>query len=118
MIERAIGDVRGGVVLGAFVLACGSSGGPEFEDGEWSASVDDGVTPTTSGSSTGGTTGASTTSGSSSGADTTDGFKFDQGVPPGLDLGVLMPTCEVVDDMDAVGDCSDEAPNDAFEPVT
>jgi hypothetical protein len=34
---------------------------------------------------------------------------FDPGTPP-------MPSCHVVDDMDAVGSCDDEAPPDSFEP--
>jgi len=32
------------------------------------------------------------------------------------DAGVTPPTCFVVDDMDAVGDCSQTAPPDSFEP--
>ncbi len=80
-----------------------------------------GVTDSSSGS--GGATGtgtmgvdSSTNGGSSS---TNDTFKFDVGDdgdmsgdtedPPG-------PSCKVVDDMDAVGSCEDEAPPNSFEP--
>ncbi len=41
---------------------------------------------------------------------------FDLGAPPDLPGGVEPPTCTVIDDMDAVGDCSQTAPPDSFEP--
>src|SRR5690606_25946346 len=50
--------------------------------------------------------------GDSTSADT--GEKFDVG-GTGSPTGVA-PTCHVVDDMNAVGPCSDVAPPDAFEP--
>ncbi len=73
-----------------------------------------------SGGATGSTTagvGSSTSGGGSS--STSDTLKFDVGDdgdisndtedPPG-------PSCKVVDDMDAVGSCEDEAPPNSFEP--
>ncbi len=45
---------------------------------------------------------------------TSGSIKFD--FPIFMDQGTPMPTCKVVDDMDAVGDCTDKAPPDAFEP--
>ena len=62
-----------------------------------------------SGSASEADTSASTGSGSSG------GIKFD--FPPEQDLGTPLPSCKVVDDMDAVGDCTDKAPPDAFEPT-
>ncbi len=78
----------------------------------------DAPTPTTSASET-----SATASGSASEADTSastgsgssGGIKFD--FPPEQDLGTPLPSCKVVDDMDAVGDCTDKAPPDAFEPT-
>src|SRR5690606_24179904 len=78
--------------------------------------------PTTSGASEGATTSTTTTGSTTedvsvSGSST--GFKFD--TPRGDDFGgedtdAPMPTCHVVDDMDAIGDCDKEAPPDSFEP--
>ncbi len=50
----------------------------------------------------------------SSSSDDTGPIKFD--FPVFMDQGTPTPTCKVVDDMDAVGDCTDKAPPDAFEP--
>jgi hypothetical protein len=43
--------------------------------------------------------------------------KFDLGTLPDTGNMTQGPTCKVVDDMDAVGDCEETAPPDAFEPV-
>ena len=59
----------------------------------------------------------STTSGvvdGTSGDHGTTGFKFDMGPMP--DMGPPVDMCKVVDDMDAVGDCTDKAPPDSFDP--
>lgn len=45
-----------------------------------------------------------------------EGVKFDVGTF--ADMGVPEPTCEVVDDMNAVGQCEQSAPPDSFEPDT
>jgi hypothetical protein len=45
-----------------------------------------------------------------------DGPKFDLGTLPDTGNQTQGPTCKVVDDMDAVGDCEETAPPDAFEP--
>jgi hypothetical protein len=80
--------------------------------------------PTTGGAaSTGGDTsgsasdGGTTTTGTTGMVDPTEGsggVKFD--LPAGADVGPPAPTCKVVDDMDAIGDCTDKAPPDSFEP--
>jgi hypothetical protein len=44
------------------------------------------------------------------------GPKFDLGTLPDTGNMTQGPTCKVVDDMDAVGDCEETAPPDAFEP--
>jgi hypothetical protein len=121
-MRAGIGKVCSGVVVGAIAVGCeggGSSDDRGTGDASFTVTFGDGTT-TVSGSGTDSATSSATAASTgTSGVDTSDGgIKFDQGMPPGLDLGVPMPTCEVVDDMDAVGDCSDEAPNDAFEPVT
>ncbi|PRP97555.1 FG-GAP repeat protein [Enhygromyxa salina] len=46
----------------------------------------------------------------------TEGPKFDLREIPDNDDTPTGPTCEVVDDMDAIGNCEDTAPPDAFEP--
>lgn len=76
--------------------------------------------PTTSGGSEGATTTTSST-GTSEGVSVSSGgtgFKFDtpQGVDGGADTDVPAPTCHVVDDMDAIGDCDKESPPDSFDP--
>jgi hypothetical protein len=60
---------------------------------------------------------SSTTSGVIEGTSTTGdgtGIKFDMDPLP--DMGPPPDACKVVDDMDAVGDCTDKAPPDSFEP--
>ncbi|MBK7830673.1 VCBS repeat-containing protein [Nannocystis sp.] len=100
---------------------CGDDGGASASAGSTAittVSPDTGTDPTVpttsaasgSDSSTGAISG---TAADSSGGDS-GGLKFD--LPPGQDLGTQGPTCKVVDDMDAVGDCTDKAPPDAFEP--
>lgn len=69
------------------------------------------ATPTTSTDASGSTTTTGTTS-----TDPATGpdVIFDLGAPP--DVPGAQPTYVVVDDMDAVGDCSQTAPPDSFEP--
>ncbi len=76
----------------------------------------------------GGETGGGSTLGSASGAGPHEGTADESSagagegalfdVPSGTAEGgtTPQPTCEVVDGMDAVGDCEDEAPPDSFEP--
>ncbi len=65
-----------------------------------------------SGTATAGDTGASGTGGC-------PGICFDVGAATGgIDMGTPPPSCKVVDGMDAVGDCTEKAPPDAFEPET
>ncbi len=60
------------------------------------------------------TTGAGSEMGSS-GANGSGGPKFDIG-SINLDVGAIGPTCEVVDDMNAVGECGESAPPNSFTP--
>ncbi|MCX4242171.1 FG-GAP repeat domain-containing protein [Paraliomyxa miuraensis] len=56
------------------------------------------------------------TDGASGTADETGSVpKFDMGQLPDVP-GTMPPSCEVVDDMNAVGDCMQTAPPDSFEP--
>ncbi|MBV1857541.1 MAG: VCBS repeat-containing protein [Nannocystaceae bacterium] len=49
-------------------------------------------------------------------ASTGDGPKLDLSIPDFNPPDRPMPTCHVIDDMDAVGSCGNEAPPDSFEP--
>ena len=89
-----------------------------------------GIVPTSSTATEGGSEsegGTTTTSGttepvdptvasSTSTSDSDSGpIKFDH--PHGeVDMGAPPQSCKVVDDMDAIGDCTDKAPPDSFEP--
>jgi hypothetical protein len=116
------------------LVACGDSGGSGSSAtagmtsaGPTGTTGQDPTTgvPTTGGStdgsaSDGGTTTtstSSTTEGASASAGTT-GFKFDapQGGDISFDTGGPRPTCHVVDDMDAIGDCNKESPPNSFDP--
>ena len=73
--------------------------------------------PGTAGTGPGGETESATDAATGPGDtsdDTGPGVLFD--LAPAPDHGVPPPTCEVVDDMNAVGDCSQTAPPDSFEP--
>lgn len=115
-------------------FACGGTGGGSgsatagmTSAGPTGSTTQDPTTtalPTTGGASEGSaseggttTTTTSTSEGASVSAGTT-GFKFDtpQGGDFADDTGVPPPTCHVVDDMDAIGDCSMKSPPDSFEP--
>jgi hypothetical protein len=103
------------------VLGC-ACGGDENENtdftGSDSASVGD-TTGSSASASASATASASETVGSDSADSSGDGPKFDvAGDTEHGTTGVPQPTCEVVDDMNAVGDCEDFAPPDAFEPTT
>ncbi|HWB82409.1 MAG TPA: VCBS repeat-containing protein [Nannocystaceae bacterium] len=106
------------------VIGCGdtasTTGNESVSTGESLTSTD----PTSAGSSSGGSesggTGTVSPDGSgSSSASTDDGPKFDVGGAPDMpdDTDGPQPTCHVVDDMDAIGDCGIEAPADSFEPA-
>ena len=109
--------------MGAFAFACGETAGGSGETsmgGSLSTTVAEEGSGTvgSSGGSSGASTGADTSAGSSS-ADETAGPKFDVGTnQDDVDTGVMPPSCEVVDDMDAVGECGDSAPPNSFEPDT
>ncbi len=64
---------------------------------------------------TGGTGPISGTASTASADDTDDGIKLDVGSNTDVN-GPMLPACEVVDGMDAVGECGEQAPPDSFEP--
>jgi len=103
------------LACGLIVLGCG--GEPREETLETSGA--DGGTPSTtsSGVATGSMPSATTSTGADGldGADTTAGeIKLDVGIDD--DVGRQpQPTCFVADDMNAVPECDDQAPPDAFE---
>jgi hypothetical protein len=100
--------------LGLLLLACGDPGARDpFDSATASATMGTGSDPDASATASEGAPTSGDPPGDSTAADT--GEKFDVGGATGSPTGVA-PTCHVVDDMDAVGPCSDEAPPDAFEP--
>ncbi|MCY1058511.1 FG-GAP-like repeat-containing protein [Nannocystis sp. SCPEA4] len=87
-----------------------------------SSTATEGGSESEGGTTTTGTTGpvdptvASTSSTSTSDSDSDSGpIKFDH-MREDSDMGAPPSSCKVVDDMDAVGDCTDKAPPDSFEP--
>ena len=110
------------MVLAASAFACEGMivGGAADDDGGQLATTHLTAEVTGDPESTGASTGTASTSGTSADATTemaTDGPKFDVGGSrEDQDTGVIPPSCEVVDDMDAVGECGKSAPPDSFEP--
>ena len=110
-----------GVIL-ALATACGDETRADSAGGDASSGVSDtgAATETGTASATMGTSSATTaaTGGAMSTSDTTGGPKFDvgAGVSSTGGTGQPPPSCKVVDDMNAVGDCSDEAPPNSFDP--
>jgi FG-GAP-like repeat len=99
-----------GVVLAVVGLSCGGPG----SSGSGSLSGSEATSSTTTTLSS---TGDATETGSASSVDetgTTSGTKLDVG-PPDTD-GPPPRGCGIVDGMDAIGDCDQEAPPDSFEP--
>jgi hypothetical protein len=45
-----------------------------------------------------------------------EGTSFDMAIPPDFDPRPPVDPCKVIDDMNAIGDCDETAPPDAFEP--
>jgi hypothetical protein len=99
--------------LGLLLTACGTG-----TDAEGSASNDSlqTATPTTVGGDA--TSASDDGSGTATAADGTGGggAKFDVAEGGTPDVGPPRRTCKVVDDMDAVGDCTEQSPPDSFEP--
>jgi hypothetical protein len=91
------------MALVTFSLATGCGGGGKA-DSTGTAAGENGSESEGEGTSTG------TTETGDEGPKLDVGAKMDVGGGPG-------PTCKVVDDMDAVGDCGDEAPADSFDPA-
>lgn len=96
--------------MGLGFVACGADCTDPFGGG-------DGTSTTAAGTSTGPGEVTSTGIGSNSvGGSNNNGPKLDLSIPDFNHPDPPMPTCHVVDDMDAVGACNDEAPPDSFEP--
>ncbi|MBK6923218.1 MAG: VCBS repeat-containing protein [Deltaproteobacteria bacterium] len=104
------------------IVSAGCGGDPPANT---SANTTD-ASMSTSGSSSGnGTTSGDGTGTGTSGSTSTATTQADSDTGTIFDVGVLHdaavdttepPSCKVVDDMDAVGDCSQQAPADSFEP--
>jgi hypothetical protein len=110
-----------GVVVVAVLLACGepTAANDGAETGSLSAATLVTAEATTVGGSTSGEPGTTSASGpaDSSSAGDSDAPKFDvMGAHDDVDGRPPRPTCQVVDDMDAVGECDDIAPPGSFEP--
>ncbi len=129
--SRAVLLTSGSLALG--LGACGDSDGGTASDAGSSTAATatptataGGSTQTSASSGVGtatGTAGGGTTTGSTTGASTsagtalTGGIKFDVGDNDDMgDTGRPVDMCKVVDNMDAVGDCEEEAPPDSFAP--
>ncbi|MEX1363949.1 MAG: VCBS repeat-containing protein [Nannocystaceae bacterium] len=107
-------------LLGGLALACGEPDEPDeptgaattfpLTSGEGGSTGPGGGTTMGAVTDTGGSTESTTGAVDSSGP----GVIFDVGEIN--DVPIQPPTCTVVDDMDAVGDCSMTAPPDSFEP--
>ncbi len=124
-----------GLALAVGAPACGdSSGASSGSDGSPTGGGSTASTtagPATAGSATqnmsagtGTGTGAGTTSASTSTSSGSGSTTVIYDVAPGDDMAGVdsddttdpEPTCEVVDDLDAIGECGDEAPADSFNP--
>ncbi|MFO7562080.1 MAG: VCBS repeat-containing protein [Enhygromyxa sp.] len=105
----------------AFTLACGNDGSSEGDGsnsgGETVGSGDGDGDPTGDGDGdpTGDGDGDPTGDGDGDG-DPTGGTKFDMASLPDTDDTPPPPSCKVVDDMNAIGQCRQSAPPDSFEP--
>jgi len=103
-------------LLPFLAISCGSDG--REQDTSFTG-LDDASATASTGPTSGVDGGPSTQEATSPVDSSDDGVKFDLGVDTeGGTTGVVQPTCDVVDDMNAVGDCEDDAPPDAFEPTT
>ncbi|MCA9652558.1 MAG: VCBS repeat-containing protein [Myxococcales bacterium] len=111
----------GSILAAGLTPSCGEPSDPEDPttsvgtlppagDTETSTTAAGGSTNGMASESADGTSLSATTAGEESGP----GVIFDVGEID--DVPVMPPTCHVVDDMDAVGDCSMTAPPDSFEP--
>jgi hypothetical protein len=101
------------------IAGCQSSGSSGSDNGSLSSSADasGGSSSITGASATSEATGNGSVDGSG-GTGATGDPKFDvgEGGSGSGDTGGPPPSCRVVDDMDAVGECGDQAPADSFEP--
>jgi len=111
---------------------CGDSGGatagaetgvgPATNPTTVDPTVDPTATPTTTATTTGeastsaGTQGLSGETGSSEAGATEPKFDVMGGADLEFDTEGPTPSCKVVDEMDAIGDCKEKAPPDSFEP--
>ncbi len=107
-----MGRNRGlGCIVAVFAVSCGgASNSDPFGGNSGSSSSTSAAGPTTAAD-------ASSSGTASNGTTTTDDQpKLDLAIPDFNPSDPPMPSCKVVDDMDAVGSCDDEAPPDSFEP--
>ncbi|RMG97146.1 MAG: VCBS repeat-containing protein [Deltaproteobacteria bacterium] len=115
-----VGDSEGSTVgLSATGTASTGAGPASATETSGATTQGTGTAGTASTTGTGGATGATEATDGTGGTNGCPGICFDVGVgTAGIDMGVPPPSCKVVDGMDAVGDCTDKAPPDAFEPET
>ncbi|MEM6989059.1 MAG: VCBS repeat-containing protein [Myxococcota bacterium] len=110
------------VLVGVGSLGCPSDGGDTAGGTETGLTAGSGTPGNTSSGGASGTVDASgagsEASVDSTGASTGNGIKFDLARADDVeDTGPPVDACSVLDDMNAVGECDDEAPPDSFEPV-
>ncbi|MCA9684111.1 MAG: VCBS repeat-containing protein [Myxococcales bacterium] len=114
------------IALMVAMPACGDSGSGADEVGttgitegpEGSGSGPESSDSGDTGSSSDGTGSSSSDSSSSSSSSNDGGTKFDMAPLSDADVPPPPPSCKVIDDMNAVGQCRESAPPDSFEPDT
>ncbi len=106
---------RSSLGFSVLLVACGGSDGRDAGSATGVATTGIG-TASAAGSMTGGV--ASESDSATRGDEDSSGSeqKFDLGGQPDIGLPPGTPSCTVVDDMNAVGECEESAPPDSFEP--
>jgi hypothetical protein len=119
MIRRPVSALA--MAIGCACGASGSGGDSSVVDDDTTSASATSADATTTGTDDAPTSAATTEESGTTGGDSTDETagppKFDVG--GGIDAagtGPMPPSCTVVDDMDAVGECEAAAPPDSFDP--
>jgi hypothetical protein len=101
----------------ALLLGCTRDPRNDADDEFGSSSSSEGLTDESADTSESGDSPDDQASTTTTSDDADDGVKFDVGTWADMS-DPLPPSCEVVDDMNAVGQCRESAPPDSFEPDT